>query len=162
VSSDVTRKRLVGLSPTERGTEEHYSPDLTARTYAEMGAAAGRELAHRGAAIVDATFHRRRERAAFRAGLDNPGASVMVVECTARVEVLLARVSERELRPDRVSDAGVAVVQRQLAELEPMSDAREVSRMKLSTEAGLERLVAEVESFVDGSIWPTSEVPEPR
>jgi predicted kinase len=128
-----------------------------------MGAAAGRELAHRGAAIVDATFHRRRERAAFRAGLENSqGAPILAVECTAPAEALFARVSERELRPDRVSDAGVAVVQRQLAELEPMSDACDASRMELSTEAGPERLAAEVEAFVDGSIWPTGNVPEPR
>jgi aminoglycoside phosphotransferase family enzyme/predicted kinase len=158
-SSDLTRKRLVGLRPTERGAEEHYSPELTASTYAEMGAAAGRELARNGAAIVDATFHRRRERAAFRDGLGSPQTPVLIVECTAPAETLLARVSERERRPDRVSDAGVAVVRRQLAELEPIRDGCDVVRMELSTEADPERLMAEVEAYVDRSIWPTGEVP---
>ena len=68
-------------------------------------------------------------------------------------------MSERELRPDRVSDAGVAVVRRQLAELEPMRDGCDAVRMELSTEADPERLVAEVEAFVDRSIWPTGEAP---
>ena len=40
-----------------------------------------------------------------------------------------------------------------------MRDGCDVVRMELSTEADPERLVAEVEAFVDRSIWPTSEVP---
>lgn len=57
ISSDLTRKRLAGLAPTERGGEDQYSREMTMRTYREMGRAAREELERRGAAIVDATFH---------------------------------------------------------------------------------------------------------
>jgi predicted kinase len=154
ISSDVTRKRLVGLRPTERGDERLYSPELTARTYGEMGRLAGEELARHGGAIVDATFHRGAERAAFRGGLGDHRASVLSVECTAPLDVLLARARARELQRDRVSDAGAAVIRRQLAELEPVGEGSGVTRMELSTDAAPDRLVTQVEAFIDRSIWP--------
>jgi predicted kinase len=154
ISSDVTRKRLVGLRPTERGDERLYSPELTARTYGEMGRLAGEELARHGGAIVDATFHRGAERAAFRGGLGDHRASVLSVECTAPLDVLLARARARELQRDRVSDAGAAVIRRQLAELEPVREGSGVTRMELSTDAAPDRLVTQVEAFIDRSIWP--------
>ncbi len=159
ISSDVTRKRLGGLRPTERGGDRLYSPELTARTYAEMGRLAGEELARNGAAIVDATFHRRTEPTAFRDGLGNPSAPVLSVECTAPLDVLLARARERELQGDSVSDAGVAVIRQQLAEREPVGESCGVTRIELSTDAALERLVVEVEAFIDGSIWPPVAAP---
>ena len=109
--------------------------------------------------IVDATFHRHDERAAFRGGLGDQHARILFVECRASRVTLLARAHERESMADRVSDADAAVIQRQLAEFEPMRDGCDVVRMELSTEADPERLVADVEAFVDRSIWPTSEVP---
>jgi aminoglycoside phosphotransferase family enzyme/predicted kinase len=159
LSSDVTRKRLGGLRPTERGGERLYSPELTAQTYAELGRLAAGELAREGAAIVDATFHRRAERAAFRDGLDDRTARILSVECTAPRDVLLARAGERERQPDRVSDAGVAVVRRQLAELEPPGESCRATRIELSTDAAPERLAARVEAFIDASIWPAAGAP---
>jgi uncharacterized protein len=155
ISSDLTRKRLAGLAPTERGGEEHYSPEMTMRTYREMGKAASEELERRGAAIVDATFHRRSQRAAFCDGLERHPPRRLVIECRASPEALLARAREREQDPDRVSDAGTAVVKRQLAELEPFTEVPAGERMALVTEAPPDRLVAEIEAFVDRSIWAT-------
>ena len=36
LSSDVTRKRLAGIAPTERAREEHFSREFTRRTYREL------------------------------------------------------------------------------------------------------------------------------
>jgi predicted kinase len=149
VSSDLTRKRLAGLGPTERGSERHYSPELTARTYAEMGSAARSELARHGCAIVDATFHRRSERAAFRDRLGDPSGPLLVVDCTAPAEILFERARRRRLEPDRVSDAGGEVVRRPLAELEPADEGWYGERVELSTARPVEQLVVEVEAFVD-------------
>jgi predicted kinase len=76
------------------------------------------------------------------------------VECTAPLDVLLARARARELQRDRVSDAGAAVIRRQLAELEPVREGSGVTRMELSTDAAPDRLVTQVEAFIDRSIWP--------
>ncbi len=153
VSSDLTRKRLAGIAPTERGRGEQYSGEMTARTYREMGRAARDELERRGAAIVDATFHRRSERAAFEDGLAGQSAPRLLVECTAPPGVLMRRVRERERRRDRVSDAGAAVVRRQLDDLEPFVEIPASARTQLVTEAPTDELVTEVEAFLDRSIW---------
>jgi hypothetical protein len=156
ISSDVTRKRLAGLSPAEHGREALYGHGHTMRTYRKMGRAARPELEGRGGVIADATFHRLEERAAFRAGLGDPPTRIVFVECRASPAALLARARERELMPDRVSDADAAVVQRQLAESEPLGEVPARERMELGTEAPPDELVAEVEEFIDHSIWGTS------
>jgi uncharacterized protein len=155
ISSDLTRKRLAGLAATERGGPEHYSHDLTVRTYEELGRAARVAHDEHGGAIVDATFHRRQERATFRRGLGEGGGPALFVECIAPREVLLARARLRELDPDRVSDAGTAIVERQLAELEPFEDVAAGAWMQLVATASPDELVAEVEELIDGSLLAT-------
>lgn len=151
VSSDVTRKRLAGLVPTERGDEGLYSPAFTSRTYRELGRAAAEELAGVGGAIVDATFHRRSARAAFLDGL-GARAAPLFVECRASTEVLLSRVRERDLDPERTSDADATIVRRQLAELEPLVEVPANTRLDLLTDADPDRLAVAVECFVDESL----------
>jgi aminoglycoside phosphotransferase family enzyme/predicted kinase len=152
ISSDLTRKRLAGLQPTERGGERLYSPELTARTYAELGRAARAELARHGGAIVDATFHRRAERAAFLQCLGDPPGPISVVDCTAPAELLFDRARAREGERDRVSDAGVEVVRRQLGELDPVGQGWDARVIGLSTLKPVERLAVKVESFLDRSV----------
>ena len=103
--------------------------------------------------IVDATFHRRDERDAFRAGLGDQHARILFVECRASRVTLLARAHERESMADRVSDADAAVIQRQLAEFEPLAEIPVDQRTELGTEARPEELAAKVEGFIDRSIW---------
>ncbi len=152
VSSDVTRKRLAGLVPTERGGRELYSPAFTSRTYRELGRTAADELTQEGGVIVDATFHRRSERAAFRDGLGDQAAPLLIVKCRASTEVLLTRVRERDLDPERTSDADATIIRRQLAELEPLSEVPAETRLDLLTEADPDELAVAVEGFVDESM----------
>ena len=71
--------------------------------------------------IVDATFRRRADRAAFTACL--PAARpVLVVECQAPRAVLESRVRARAADPVTASDAGIDVVRRQLEQLDPFDD----------------------------------------
>ncbi len=153
ISSDVTRKRLAGLAPTDRGGEALYGHESTMLTYREMGRATRQELEGRGGVIVDATFHRHDERAAFRGGLGDQPARTLFVECRASPATLLARAGERESMADRVSDADAAVIQRQLAEFEPLAEIPADQRTELGTEARPDELAAEVEGFIDRSIW---------
>ena len=153
VSSDVIRKRLAGIAITERGGAELYSPESTMRTYLAMGEAAREEVQRRGGVIVDATFHRRSERGAFRRGLGDDSARVLFIECRASPEVLLARVRERERERGRVSDADAGVLQRQLAKLEPLDEVAEDARTELLTEAPPEELMCQIEEFADGAVW---------
>jgi aminoglycoside phosphotransferase family enzyme/predicted kinase len=162
ISSDMTRKRLAGLVPTERVDQELSSHEMTMRTYGEMGSTARETLDRDGGAIVDATFHRRDERAAFLGGLGNAPPRLVMVECTAPLDVLEARARAREADPERISDATADVIARQLADQEPPAEMPAAGRVTLLTEASPDELAVQVEGFVDLSNWSQSTAPAGR
>jgi uncharacterized protein len=153
VSSDLTRKRLAKVAPQQRAAPEHYSHEFTLRTYRELGLAARAELERSGGVIVDATFHRRDERAAFLGALGERRIPLLFVICRASEEVLLARARAREREPGRVSDADAAIVARQLAEFEPPREIASEERAELVTEATPQELATDLEALVDARIW---------
>jgi uncharacterized protein len=110
LSSDVTRKRLVGVAPTERAPRTAYGPEITAATYRALAAETAAALATGRGAIVDATFHTVDRRRIFLDALKHPGAPVLFAECRAPVTVLERRAMERAAHPARVSDATLEVV----------------------------------------------------
>lgn len=149
LSSDLTRKGLAGLAPTERGDASLYGPDSTRRTYHQLGLAARAALECGTGAIVDATFHRHEERAAFQQGLGEVQAPTFGIECVASSAVLLRRAAARERDPARVSDAGGEIIRRQLAEWEQLDELARARRLQLCTELDPVGLVALVERFID-------------
>lgn len=149
LSSDVTRKGLAGLEPTQRGDADLYRPDSTSRTYHQLGLAARASLERGGGVIVDATFHQRSERAAFREGLGAVGVPTLAVHCIASASVLLRRAADRERDPARVSDAGPEIVRRQLADWEEFEQLEHVRPMELCTELEPGDLAALIEHFID-------------
>ena len=156
LSSDLVRKQLAGIAPTERAGARYYSSEFTERTYREMGNASRRLLEQGNGVIVDATFHRRQEREAFRAGLGE-SVGVLFVECRAPAEVLAARVRARASDPDRISDADLAVVERQLAESDPLEEIPARQRIQVRTDAPVQDLLGEVEASVDRLAWGAGE-----
>jgi aminoglycoside phosphotransferase family enzyme/predicted kinase len=151
LSSDVIRKRRAGLSPTDRGGPEIYTHERTIETYAELGRAAARQV-RSGApgVIVDATFHKREERDAFRSALGESTAAFFV-RCTAPRSVLGARIRARAGERDQVSDADEVVLDRQLAELEPIDEVPCGRRADLLTDDSPGALAARVEGLLDTS-----------
>src|SRR3954466_16247825 len=83
LTSDVVRKRLAGLSPQERAGEEDYSGEFSERAYEGLGRLAHEAVRDRGGAIVDATFRRARDRAAFARGLDSGLPAPLFARCDA-------------------------------------------------------------------------------
>jgi hypothetical protein len=152
LSSDVTRKRLAGIEPTETAGPEHYTPELTRTTYRELGRAARAALGS-GGAIVDATFHLRAERAAFLDGLGPAQAPAVFVHCEAPVETLVERAATRAASAEAVSDADAQVVRRQLDEEEPLDEIPLSGRASVETDVPPQRLAARVEHLIDARIW---------
>jgi hypothetical protein len=150
LSSDVTRKRLAGLAPTESASAEHYGEEFDRRTYEELGRLAAEEAERSGGAIVDATFRLLRHREAFAAGFDSASVPVFFAQCVAPAEVLLQRARGREGEPAVVSDAGPAVVERQLHELGPLQEVRGDLRSELRTDRPADDVVVELEAALDG------------
>ncbi len=148
LSSDVTRKGLAGLRPTERAPADTYSPDWNARTYAELGRRASDALAETGGVIVDATFRHRADRDAFTAALGG-SRPTLFIECQAPRAVLAKRAADREHDRDRVSDAGPAIVRREQSGWEPLDEVPPGGQLTLRTDRPVEQITGDVLALLD-------------
>ncbi|MDH3461863.1 MAG: AAA family ATPase, partial [Burkholderiaceae bacterium] len=121
IRSDVERKRLFGLTATERAGAEIYAPEATRRTYERLTAQARSVLQAGLHVIVDAACLLRHERDALRATASELGARFALLECTAPEPVLRERVAQRLAEHRDASDATVAVLETQLRVREPIA-----------------------------------------
>ena len=156
VRSDVERKRLVGLAAAERSGsglgEDLYAGSMTVRTYAQLAKAARIALAAGYPVIVDATFLSRRLRDAFRglaAGLEVPFI-VLVPQVSAAT--MRARVEARAAAGGDPSEATVEVLERQLADVEPLAPDELPSVVPFDAEGAIDApaLAAAVAARVTG------------
>jgi uncharacterized protein len=112
--SDIERRRLAGLSATERsasGVEQGvYSRAATAAVYDCLAQYAADTLAGGCTTIVDATFARREDRTRFRDLAARLGANTCIVYCRAPRKLLQTRILERQRRQDDPSEADLAVL----------------------------------------------------
>jgi len=144
VRSDVERKRLHGLAAGTRTRAEPlggiYSPAGTRLTYERLKQAA-RDIVESGyGAIVDAAFLRRAERDEFRSLARELGAPFLIVSCRAPEAALRGRVVRREAAMSDPSEAGIAVLESQLATQEPLGDEELAHAAPIDTEEGEARL----------------------
>lgn len=135
--SDVERKRLQGLPPTARAYaapgEGAYSPARTDATYARLEQLARRVLAAGYPVVVDATFLDRARREPFAALARESGAAFQILCCRAPADVLRGRIERRLMKGDDASDAGIDVLERQLAGLQPLGADEQVHQTVLDT-----------------------------
>jgi uncharacterized protein len=148
LSSDVIRKRLAGLRPTERAPGDTYGTDWNARTYAELGRRASEALARNGGAVVDATFRHRDDRWHFTVAL-GAARQVVFIECQAPAPVLAQRAAHREHVRDRASDAGLAVVLRERSSWEALDEVPASAHLTVRTDRPVERITADVLALLD-------------
>jgi len=144
VSSDMTRKRMLGVEPTARAPLAAYSREAGLRTYRELG----RLAASAGSVVVDATFRRRSERDAFRDGL-GAGPPAVFVECRAPRDVVRRRAAERLADPDRVSDATPDIALRQHDAFEPFDEVPATGHVTVRSDLPVDALVEEVGDALD-------------
>jgi aminoglycoside phosphotransferase family enzyme/predicted kinase len=148
LSSDLTRKRLAGLRPTERAPAKGYRPEWNARTYRELGRRARQALATRGGAIVDGTFRHLADREAFASGLD-AAVPRLFIECVVPRTLLAERAARRERDPGRVPDADLKVVIRELDTWEPLDEVPARAHLMVRTDRPIEEMVGDVLALLD-------------
>jgi predicted kinase len=124
VRSDVERKRLHGLAARARTHAEPYggiyAPESTRLTYERLEQVA-RDVAESGyCVVVDAAFLWGAERERFRALARSCGVPFLIVSCRAPERTLRERIARREAAMSDASEAGVAVLENQLATEEPL------------------------------------------
>ena len=146
LSSDVVRKELWGLAPSERAPSAAYSEEASLRTYEELGARV------RGGAVVDATFRLRSHRAAFAAGRAGDGPAPVFAECRAPAAVVAERALEREREPGRVSDATAAIAARQRSEFEPLDEVDPGRHVALRTDREPAEAIDDLVALLDARL----------
>ncbi|MBK7003119.1 MAG: AAA family ATPase [Rhodoferax sp.] len=123
--SDVERKRLFGLAPDARSGSAMeggiYAPDAHGRTYGRL-----REIAHMllragWSVVVDATFLKRADRAAFQALAMEVGVRFQILAPQATPAQLRERIQTRLASGHDASEATLEVLVRQTNALEPLT-----------------------------------------
>ena len=112
VRSDAIRKGLMGVMPSTRLNPSGYEPAVTRRVYQTMAARAGAALRAGHSVVADAVFARQEDRDAIAAVAREAGAPFAGFWIEAPREILARRMAERPLD---ISDATIAVLDRQLA-----------------------------------------------
>ena len=126
VRADVERKRLFGLDADARSGSTLggglYSREASAHTYARLAELARAVVEAGYPVLVDATFLKRTQRAAFAALAATLGVPFAILAFDAPVETLRARVRQRAEAGTDASEADVAVLETQLSAREPFEE----------------------------------------
>ncbi len=127
LSSDVVRKRLVGLEPdTNAGSSFGsgiYSGDMTALVYDVLMDEAGAMMRTGQSVIVDASWIRRSWRDAAQKVAERCLAEFVPVRCRVSGELARARIRQRMISGPQPSDATPSVYDEMAAALEPWYEA---------------------------------------
>ncbi|MEL6980252.1 MAG: AAA family ATPase [Pseudomonadota bacterium] len=121
LSSDVTRKRLLGAAPETRLPASAYAPEVSARVYARIRRDARRALNAGASVVLDAVNDRpadKRAAAEMAAALGVPFDGLAL---SAPLAARLKRVAARSEAGGDPSDAGVEIAERQEAAIDPQS-----------------------------------------
>ena len=122
--SDVERKRLFGLAPTEASGSTLdagiYVATASAQTYARLRSLAAMLLRAGGTVIVDAAFLKRAERDAFRELALDAGATFEILAPQATPAQLRERILARSALGRDASEATLGVLAQQLRTVEPL------------------------------------------
>jgi len=145
--SDVERKRLFGLAALASSAEIPggiYSREAGERTLAKLMELARGLLRDGFPVIVDATFIRRGWRQAFAKLADELALPWFIAAADAPPEILRQRVAQRAAAGADASEAGLDVLESQLAAREPFTpeEARHVLALAADADAALARIRA--------------------
>ncbi len=140
ISSDMVRKELAGIAPQtlcDSGYGEGiYTPELSARTYAEIVSRAKALLEKKRSVILDATFLRNDSIVAAQRAAKEAGADARIIRCVCPEEIVRKNILKREsqVQQGAASDAGLEVYLRQKASLETLEE----NHLVVDTSIGIE------------------------
>jgi len=152
LNSDPVRKRLLGLAPAARAGATAYAESFNRRTYAELGRLARQELDRSGAVLVDATFRRPADRAAFLGEFDGLPDTSVLVECRAPARVRLERARRRSGEAGAVSDADAEVVRRQSEDPNLIDDLPPARHVTLRTDRPPAEVLDDLAALLDARL----------
>lgn len=148
ISSDETRKRLLGVAPVtplhDQPWQASYSPEVTERVYSGLLARARAVLESGRSVVLDATFGQRARREAARQLARATGAEFVFVECRASESVARARLDARARAPS-VSDGRSELYAELARRQEPVTELTPPEHVPLDTDGTLENSLEQLE-----------------
>jgi hypothetical protein len=154
LSSDVVRKELAGIAPTERRTEPVdqgiYRPEMTERTYATLFERARPWLARGKPVVLDASFLARGHRQAALRLAREADVPFLALECEADEATIWERLSERQGDRRVVSDGRWEIYQTQQERRDPIDELPVGTHMVIETTRPLSEQIATVIAHLRG------------
>lgn len=137
IRSDAVRKHLGGVPLYERGGDDLYTPEMTAKTYGKL-LDLGLKLAQQGyQVILDAKYDRQALRKAVIEQASAQQIPLKIVHCDAPIEVLRDRLQQRT---GDIADATVDILSQQ--SFEPLTAAEQGYVMAIDTTQPIEQQLA--------------------
>lgn len=137
LSSDRTRKHLLGRKPTESLETEAwsgaYSPSVTDAVYEELWRLAEVIVDSGRPAIIDASFRTAEMRDTARKLAERCGVPFLFVECVAPRELMLERLAAREQREGVESDARTDLLEEFERSFEPIDELHSSEHVRIDT-----------------------------
>lgn len=134
IRSDIERKRMFGVKPTDSTTEAVetgiYSPQSSQQTYDRLVELSSLAIAAGYSVIIDAAFLKYEQRKPFQQLAKSLNMSYIIIEVTAPDEVLRQRIQERT---NDVSDADLTVLEHQLANFQPLDESERCMTVSVDT-----------------------------
>lgn len=147
IRSDIERKRRHGMSAADRGSSTVesgiYDERSTRGLYECLAQLAGSTLAAGYTTIVDAAFLKHWQRSLARRLAQNAGVALLIADVTAPESVLRWRVGQRAAEGKDASDAGLSVLEHQIATREPLSEQERLDTVTISSEVSDPRTCCE-------------------
>ncbi len=148
VRSDIERKRLFGLEETadsESGIGSGiYSPSASAETYERLFTLADSLLAAGHHVVLDAAFLKKKQRVFAGSVASSLGVDSVLVCAEAPVHILRSRIEERAKQKDEASEAGLAVLEHQLASAAPIGRNEAAISVDTDLDIDVNDVVAEI------------------
>ncbi|MGD8318259.1 MAG: AAA family ATPase, partial [Myxococcales bacterium] len=137
VSSDRTRKLLMGRQPTESLKSEAwsgaYSPRITRMVYDELWRLAETIVRSGRPVVIDASFRTAAMRDSARKIAERCGVPFLLLECVAPRELTLERLAAREKREAHESDARPDLLDEFQQRFEPIDELPASEHMRIDT-----------------------------
>jgi aminoglycoside phosphotransferase family enzyme/predicted kinase len=138
IRSDIERKRLHGFAAHERsgsGIDSGiYTAEASQRTYARLAELALAVLRAGHLVIADAAFLKRAQRDQLRAVAEQARVPFVILDIRAPEPALRARLLHRAQQTREASEAGLSVLEHQLATQEPLTAIEQCHTLGIGTE----------------------------
>jgi aminoglycoside phosphotransferase family enzyme/predicted kinase len=148
IRTDVIRKEMLNITPTERHLEDFgegiYSDEISRRTYERAYKLTEEEIKAGKPVILDASFKRRAERQKAFELAQRLQIAFYIIECTCRDEIVKMRLEKRSREKNNASDGRWEIYAAQKDDFDEINEVAADNYFKIDTSEDPEILRQEI------------------